>query len=76
MNDTLHDLFRHNAWANRIVLEYCRGLSDDQLAATDSSFYGNILATMRHVLGGEAFYAGVLLGRVWPGTSAMTVLPP
>src|SRR5712692_5899374 len=66
MNDVLLDLFRHNAWANRTVLEYCRGLSDEALAATDAAVYGNILATMQHVLGGESLYAGMFLGRFQP----------
>ncbi len=66
MNEALGELFDHNAWANRIMLEDCRELPDDVLAATDSAVYGNVLATMHHLLDAEAFYSGMFLGRFQP----------
>jgi uncharacterized damage-inducible protein DinB len=66
MNEGLRELFDHNAWANAVVLEYCRGLADDVLAATDDAVYGDVLATMHHLLDAEGFYSGMFLDRFQP----------
>jgi uncharacterized damage-inducible protein DinB len=66
MNDVLRDLYGHNLWANRTLLEYSSGLSSEMLETTDSAAYGNIRSTMQHVLTGESLYAGMFIGRLQP----------
>jgi uncharacterized damage-inducible protein DinB len=74
MNDSLQDFFRHNAWANRMVLEYCRSLTAEQLVRTEPAVFGNVLSTMQHLLGAEWFYSGLLLGHAptWDYDDART----
>ena len=35
MTDGLQDPLRHNAWATKELLSFCRGLSDEQLASIE-----------------------------------------
>jgi uncharacterized damage-inducible protein DinB len=62
MNDGLIDAFRHNAWATRLVLDACRGLTDEQLNATIPGVYGSIIDTLRHIVRSEAGYCARLRG--------------
>jgi uncharacterized damage-inducible protein DinB len=62
MNDGLLDLFRYNAWATREILEVCRDLTGEQLAASVDGTYGSIIATLRHYLSSEASYQARLMG--------------
>jgi uncharacterized damage-inducible protein DinB len=68
MSDGLLDPLRHNAWATRELLEFCRGLSPEQLAATAEGTYGSILATLQHMIGAEGRYRSRLAGAKpeWP----------
>ena len=77
VTNTLIDAFRHNAWANRKLIEFCRGLSGEQLTASTTGTYGNILETMQHIIGGEYFYAYLLSGREldWPGFDERVIEP-
>jgi uncharacterized damage-inducible protein DinB len=52
----LLDPFRHNAWANRELLAFCRDLSDDELAASVPGTFGGIVVTFNHILNSEASY--------------------
>jgi uncharacterized damage-inducible protein DinB len=67
VNEALLDGFRHNAWATRKLLEFCRGLNDEQLNAVAVGSYGSITLTLKHMLGAEASYSFVFSGRfpVW-----------
>lgn len=62
MNDSLLDAFRHNAWATRGLLEFCRRLRDEQLNAKAVGTYGSILETFKHLIGSESFYSSLLTG--------------
>ncbi len=62
MGHALHDLARHNAWATKELLEYCRGLGEPTLEATAPSTYGTILETLRHIINSEASYLYRLTG--------------
>ncbi len=62
MNENLRDPFRHNTWANRRLLVYCRGLGDEQLKGSTSGAYGSVQATLRHILGAEALYRSIFTG--------------
>ena len=65
MANALFDPLHHNSWANAQLLEFCRGLTDDQLRATAPGTYGTILATLQHVVGAEERYSSRLAGRDW-----------
>jgi uncharacterized damage-inducible protein DinB len=61
----LAEPLRHHAWATLRLLEACRTLTPDQLAATVPGTYGSVRATCQHLLGAEAFYQRLLTSR-WP----------
>src|SRR5215213_10132435 len=56
MASALRDVFRHNSWANQRLLTFLSGLTADQLEATTDAVYGNVVATMHHLVDGEAAY--------------------
>jgi uncharacterized damage-inducible protein DinB len=56
MISTLAALFEHNLWANRIVVEECAKLRDEQLDATMPGVYGSIRDTLVHIFGAEERY--------------------
>ena len=58
----LTDAFAHHVWATIRVLDACAPLDDVQLAATVPGTYGSIIDTLRHLVGGDAFYLDVLRG--------------
>jgi uncharacterized damage-inducible protein DinB len=58
----LEHLFRHNRWANRRILEACRGLSPDQLATEVEGTYGSLDATLLHLVRAEVGYVHRLTG--------------
>jgi uncharacterized damage-inducible protein DinB len=61
----LADAFAHHAWATIRLIDACLPLTADQLATTVPGTYGTILATVRHLVGGDAGYLFVLTdGRV------------
>lgn len=59
--DLLVELFRHNTMMNRSLLETCRPLTAEQLAATTTGTYGTIGATLVHVANSQVGYAARLL---------------
>ena len=52
----LEDAFAHHTWATLRLLDACVDLSQDQLATAVPGTYGSILSTIRHVVGGDAWY--------------------
>ena len=59
----LAELVRYNNWANQQVLEACRQLPQEQLAAAMPGSYGTIRDTLEHIIRGEAFYVWLLTGQ-------------
>ncbi|HEY3506357.1 MAG TPA: DinB family protein [Actinocatenispora sp.] len=57
MHDVLLDPFRHNGWATRELIAFCRPLSAGQLAATGVGTFGDIPATLDHIVRCDASYA-------------------
>ena len=55
----LSKLFHHNTWANLKLLDFCEGLSDEQLDATATGCYGSIRDTLLHIAGGEVDYVNL-----------------
>jgi uncharacterized damage-inducible protein DinB len=56
----LADAFAHHVWATLRLIDACLPLSPEQLETTVEGTYGSILATMRHLIGGDASYLWVL----------------
>jgi uncharacterized damage-inducible protein DinB len=56
----LADAFAHHVWATLRLVDACLPLSPEQLETTVDGTYGSILATMRHLIGGDASYLWVL----------------
>jgi uncharacterized damage-inducible protein DinB len=63
-------LFRQNAWASLKLLDFCAGLSDEQLDATAVGTYGSIRDTLVHLIYAEVSYVERVNGKTLPG------LPP
>jgi uncharacterized damage-inducible protein DinB len=64
MATALRDIFRHNAWANHRLLGFLGSLPDEQLNATSTAVYGGVLATMHHLIAGEAAYWSFFGGKM------------
>ncbi|MCC6455736.1 MAG: DinB family protein [Caldilineaceae bacterium] len=60
----LTKLFAHNAWANLKLLDFCEGLSDEQLDATAVGGFGTIRDTLLHIAGAEVSYVSRVNGRL------------
>lgn len=61
-NGALVTLLQHKAWATLKLIEHCRDLSGEQLAATVPGTFGSIHATLQHLVGADEGYFGVLTG--------------
>ena len=51
---------RNNAWANHRLLKACAALSADEFAATRTSFFPSIKATLNHILTVDWYYLEVM----------------
>ncbi len=61
-NGALLEAFRHNAWANKQLLDFCRDLSVELLTAPGIGTYGGILETFNHIVLADARYLRRLAG--------------
>src|SRR5215471_20567619 len=60
------DLFRHNAWATRRLLEFCRDLDPSLLDTAAPGTFGSVKETLAHVVGWEEVLAGAVEGSPAP----------
>lgn len=58
----LSRLFRHNTWANLKLLDFCAGLSDEELNATAVGTFGSIRDTLVHFVDAEVDYIRLAKG--------------
>lgn len=65
--DLTAEFFRHNAMANRMLLESCRRLGAEQLRATAVGTYGSVGSTLVHIANSQIGYAERILGGGQPG---------
>jgi uncharacterized damage-inducible protein DinB len=63
MTTNLQQLFRHNLWANRLILDAGARISPDQLEASVVGTYGPIGRTLAHMVSAEDSYAARLAAR-------------
>jgi uncharacterized damage-inducible protein DinB len=66
---TLAALYEHNLWANRMIVEECAKMTDEQLDATAPGVYGTIRDTLKHIFGAEERYVAQLRNLPRPATS-------
>lgn len=62
VNEALLEAFRHDAWATKQLLAFCRDLSAEQLNAPGIGTYGGILETFNHMVLSDARYLRRLAG--------------
>jgi len=59
-------LFQQNAWASLKLLDFCAGLSDEQLDSTAVGTYGSIRDTLLHLIYAEVSYVERVNGKTPP----------
>lgn len=64
MPTALDHVLRHNAWANRALLEHCAALGPASLDLEAAGTYGTLYGTLQHLVGGEQFYISLLTEEV------------
>ena len=62
MSDPLTDPLRHNSWATRELMAFCRRLAPEQLRERAEGTYGSVLATFQHLIWAEGRYRWRLTG--------------
>jgi uncharacterized damage-inducible protein DinB len=62
MGEAMLDAFRHNAWATRVLIGFCKGLDEQQLAAASPGVYGGVRETLQHLITGESYYSWMFTG--------------
>ncbi len=63
MTSNLQQLFRHNLWANRLILDACARLTPEQLDTFVDGTYGSVRRTLAHLVSAEDSYAARLGAR-------------
>jgi uncharacterized damage-inducible protein DinB len=58
--DPLSEAFQHHTWATEKLLRHLRTLPEAALTATAEGVYGQVLATLSHLLDADARYLGYL----------------
>ena len=60
----LDHVLRHNTWANRAIIEFCRGLDPAEHEWVSPGTYGTIERTLRHLVGAQQWYVHLLTGEL------------
>jgi uncharacterized damage-inducible protein DinB len=68
----LEEAFQHHLWATEKLIEHLRGLPEDALGAGGEGVYGDVLATLSHMLGADGRYLTYLEGDSPPATGDTT----
>src|SRR6266568_3104019 len=78
MNEALVDCLRYNRWANRALIDACRGLNAEQLDARATPSSRSVRELFQHIVGSELTFVLRTKGRqhegearqveeTWPG---------
>ena len=67
MTAALDDVLRHNAWANKTLLEHCASLGPEALELQAEGTYGTLYGTLQHIVGAEQWYISLLTGELIGG---------
>src|SRR5450759_24000 len=60
--DPLSEAFQHHTWATEQLIRHLRGLPEAALSATTTGVYGEVLATLSHLLDADGRYLQYLEG--------------
>ena len=60
--DPLSEAFQHHTWATERLIRHLRGLPEAALSATTTGVYGEVLATLSHLLDADGRYLQYLEG--------------
>jgi uncharacterized damage-inducible protein DinB len=60
----LDHVLRHNAWANKTLLEHCAKLEPSALEQRAAGTYGTLYGTLQHLVAGEQWYIRLLTGEL------------
>ena len=81
MNQPLAEMFKYNRWANLVLLEACRGLTQETLTAKPPGLSGTIGEILVHIVGGQQTFMLRTKGRQhedemnretpWPGIDVL-----
>jgi uncharacterized damage-inducible protein DinB len=55
-DELLAEAFRHNAWATKRLIAFCRDLNPQPLASRAEGTYGSVLETLNHLVYADANY--------------------
>lgn len=66
MNDAMLIAVRHSLWANEKLIEFCSGLTREQLEWTVPGTYGSVERVLHHTVSADQGYLLALTGKV-PG---------
>jgi uncharacterized damage-inducible protein DinB len=61
-NPILADLFRHNLWANLVLIDCCQSVPPQVVETSVPGTYGTIVDTLKHIAGAEERYLAGLTG--------------
>jgi uncharacterized damage-inducible protein DinB len=64
--DPLSEAFQHHTWATERLIRHLGGLSDAALTASAPGVYGEVLATLSHLLDADGRYLSYLEGMLPP----------
>jgi uncharacterized damage-inducible protein DinB len=67
--DPLGEAFQHHTWATERLIRHLRTLPEAALSATTAGVYGEVLATLSHLLSADGRYLAYLEGTVPPPRS-------
>lgn len=71
----LEEAFQHHLWATEKLIEHLRGLPPEALGAGGTGVYGEVLATLSHMIGADGRYLTYLEGDSPPAGSRDTPRP-
>ncbi len=61
-NPVLVAMFEHHKWSNLTIIDFCAGLTEEQLALTGSGVFGSVIEIVKHLYANESHYLGFLEG--------------
>jgi uncharacterized damage-inducible protein DinB len=64
--DPLSEAFQHHTWATEQLIRHLRQLPAESLSATSTGVYGEVLATLSHLLAADSRYLAYLEGMPMP----------
>lgn len=59
----LEEAFRAHSWANRRLLDFCKDLDAEQIAARSRVTKWSVLETFTHIVSADGYYLGSLIGQ-------------